>query len=159
MVDDATFTRESSELLPVLYRVSMSILHARFDAQDAVQQGLLKAWEHRNRARPESLRAWLTRIVINECRNIQRARMRVLPVACIREESPQFTPADTALSDAIETLPDKLKIPLLLRYMEQYSEREIALALGLPVTTVKNRLYRARSALKKMLTDSEVTFE
>lgn len=50
MVDDATFTRESSALLPGMYRLAMSILHARSDAQDAVQQALLRAWERRARS-------------------------------------------------------------------------------------------------------------
>ena len=44
MVDDATFTRESSAMLPGLYRLSMSILHAQADAQDAVQQGLFDSF-------------------------------------------------------------------------------------------------------------------
>ena len=157
MVDDAPFTRESSALLPGMYRLAMSILHARSDAQDAVQQALLRAWERRARARPESFRAWLTRIVINECRNVQRARMRVFPVE--QPQTPQHVPEDVGLYEAIEGLPEKLRTPLLLHYMERYSEREIAGALGVPVTTVKNRLFRARRELKKTLTDSEVTFE
>lgn len=157
MVDDATFTRESSALLPGLYRLAMSILHARADAQDAMQQALLRAWERRTGARPESFKAWLTRIVINECRNVQRARRRVFPVE--QPQPPSYAPEDTGLYEAIEGLPEKLRTPLLLRYMERFSEREIAEALGIPVTTVKNRLYRARLEVKKTLTDSEVTFE
>ena len=157
MVDDATFTRESSAMLPGLYRLSMSILHAQADAQDAVQQGLLRAWAARDRARPESLRAWITRIVINECRNIQRSRMRVFPAERVAEPAPQHVLEDLGLYEAIDGLPEKLRTPLLLRYMERYSEREIAASLGVPVTTVKNRLYRARRALDRRL--SEVRFE
>ena len=143
-----------------LYRLSFSILHTRHDAQDAVQQGLLRAWERRETARPEQIRAWLTRIVINECHNIQRKRMRVV----LMDEMPEMAaPEDTyeaeaELRSAIDSLPEKLRVPLLLRYMERYSETEIAQTLGVPVTTVKNRLFRARRAVRAKF-DEEVTFE
>lgn len=158
MVDDETFTRESSAMLPSLYRVCQSILRAHSDAQDAVQQALLKAWTHRNRAKPESFRAWLMKIAINESRNVQRSRMRIVPVETLPEEAEQIS-EDWALREAMAALPEKLRTPLLLKYMEGYSEREIASALSIPVTTVKNRLFRARNALRNALSGAEVTFE
>lgn len=156
MIDDRAFTREASEQLPALYRLSFSILRSQADAQDAVQQGMLRAWERRAQVRPEAFRGWLTRIVINECHNIQRGRMRVFPVGEMPEGEQQES---GELAEAIEALPERLRTPLLMRYMEGYSEREIAAALRVPVTTVKNRLFRARKALKKQLSGSEVTFE
>lgn len=159
VIDDQAFAREAEAMLPGLYRMSASILRTQADAQDAVQQGLLRAWERRAQAREGSFRGWLTRIVINECHNIQRGRMRVFPVDTL-PESPQPGPEEshTALLSAVDALPEKLRTPLLLRCMEEYSEKEIASALGVPVTTVKNRLHRARMALKKQL-GSEVTWE
>ena len=77
-MESNAFSRIADENMQGLYRLSFSILHTRHDAQDAVQQGLLRAWERRETARPEQIRAWLTRIVINECHNIQRKRMRVV---------------------------------------------------------------------------------
>jgi RNA polymerase sigma-70 factor (ECF subfamily) len=53
-------------------------------------------------------------------------------------------------------LPESLRTPLLLFYMENYTEKETARALGITVTAVKNRLFRARRALKQRLTDWEV---
>lgn len=158
MIDDRAFAAEAQELLQGLYRLSLSILRSQADAQDAVQQGMLRAWERRAQASPERFRGWLTRIVINECHNIQRERMRVFPVEKMPE--PEFqTQGDDGLAEAIDALPENLRTPLLMRYMEGYTEREIAAALGVPVTTVKNRLFRARKALKKQLGHSEVTFE
>lgn len=156
MIDDRAFTREASEQLPALYRLSYSILRSQADAQDAVQQGMLRAWERRAQVSPEGFRSWLTRIVINECHNIQRRRMRVFPVGEMPEREQQES---GELAEAIDALPERLRTPLLMRYMEGYSEREIAAALRVPVTTVKNRLFRARKALKKQLSGSEVTFE
>ncbi len=157
MIDDRAFTREASEQLPALYRLSFSILRSQADAQDAVQQGMLRAWERRAQVRPEGFRGWLTRIVINECHNIQRGRMRVYPVGEMPERMQQQESGE--LAEAFDALPERLRTPLLMRYMEGYSEREIAAALHVPVTTVKNRLFRARKALKKQLSGSEVTFE
>ncbi|MED9958674.1 MAG: sigma factor, partial [Christensenellales bacterium] len=79
MVDRQEYERVAQELLPTLYKIAMGILRADADARDAVQQALLKAWEKRGGARSGSFRGFLTRIVINECRNIQRERMRVFP--------------------------------------------------------------------------------
>ena len=87
MIDEAMFVREAEAMLPGLYRLSLSILRAQADAQDAVQQGMLRAWERRTQAREETLRGWMTRIVINECRNIQRRRMRVVPAERMPERA------------------------------------------------------------------------
>ncbi len=62
------------------------------------------------------------------------------------------------LYDAVFALPEDLRLPLLLKYVQDLSEKEGAQALGIPVTTFKNRLHRARKTLRKNL-DREVTFE
>lgn len=160
VIDERVFTEAAQMQLAGLYRLSLSILASAADAQDAVQQGMLRAWERRGQVSDESrLRAWLMRIVINECRNIQRRRMRVFPVAELprgAQESGEI--ADGGLKEAIDALDEKLRTPLLLRYMEGFSEREIAQTLSVPVTTVKNRLFRARKALRAGLEDAEVRF-
>lgn len=156
MISEEQFTREAMELSPMLYRVSMSILRHEADCRDAVQQALMKTWAARERIEPDRFRAYLTRVLINECRNIQRQRMRVTPMAVLPEGETQAQPEETELKEAIRLLPENLRTPLLLFYMENYSEKETALALGITVATVKNRLYRARRALKKRLTDWEV---
>lgn len=160
MIDEATFVREAEAMLPGLYRLSMSILRAQADAQDAVQQGMLRAWERRAQAREATLRGWMTRIVINECRNIQRRRMRVVPAERMPERAaPDPGEALFPLREAIEGMPEKLRTPLLMRCMEGYSEREIAVALGVPVTTVKSRIFRGKKWLREQFGRSEVTFE
>ena len=159
MIEEADFVREAQAMLDGMYRLSMSILRRREDAQDAVQQAMLRAWERRAQVREGSFRGWLTRIVINECRNIQRARMRVIPMDELPERTAPAQEDDGALALAMEALAEKLRTPLLLRYMEGFSEKEIAQALGVTLPTVKSRLHRARRALREELGDSEVTFE
>jgi RNA polymerase sigma-70 factor (ECF subfamily) len=157
MADRLEYERVAQEALPSLYKTAMGILRCDADARDAVQQALLKGWEKKENAQQGKFRWYLTRILINECRNIQRQRMRVFPAEVPPAVAP--TPPDYQdLYGAIFQLPDELRLPLLLKYAQGLSEKEAAKALGIPVTTFKNRLHRARKALRKTL-DREVTFE
>ena len=139
------------QLLPGLFRLAQSILRHREDAMDAVQQAIEKAWKASGRMRPGEEKAYITRIVINECRNIQRQRMRQTPVESVPERAEE-TPSDD-LKLAVTALPEELRLPLLMKYMEGYREREIAEALDISVPSVKNRLFRARRKLKELLTE------
>ncbi len=80
MISSEQFTQEVTALSPTLYRLCISILRLEQDAQDAVQQGLMKAWQKKDAVRPDTFRPFLTRIIVNECRNIQRHRLRMIPV-------------------------------------------------------------------------------
>ena len=66
-----------------------------------------------------------------------------------------YTHTSVALHDAIAHLDDKLRLPVVLHYMEGYRVDEIAKMLRLPSGTVKSRLMRARARLKDMLDDQE----
>ena len=159
MVDGALFLRETENRLTRLYQVAYSILRARQDAEDAVQQALLKAWAARGRARPETFGPWLTRIVVNECRNIQRHRMWVIPCEAVAAQAEAFTTPDPDLWNAVQALPESLRLPFSLKYVAQCTEREVAQAMHLPVSTIKNRLAKARKILRAALTEWEVSFE
>lgn len=157
MIAKAEYERVATELLPTLYKIAFGILRSDADARDAVQQALLKAWEKRDTAREGLFRAFLTRILINECRNIQRQRMRVFPAPL--DALPMEAPPDyRELYEAIYALPDKLRLPVWLKYLENYSEQEAARALGVSVSAFKSRLHRARKTLRAAL-EREVTFE
>lgn len=158
MISENMLTQQMQIQLEPLYRMSLSILRSQADAQDAVQQGMLRAWERRHQAGDASrVRAWLTRIVINECRNIQRKRMRIFPVAEMPPDAHDGEMPGGQLREAMGRLDEKLRTPLLLHYMDGFSEKEIGRILGIPATTVKSRLYRARKALEREL-QAEVRF-
>ncbi len=157
MIDAETFTREVEALLPTLYRIARSMLRSETDAQDAVQQALVNAWTRLHTVEPARFRAWVTRIVVNECHNVHRHRARVTPVEQIAETRAYAQP-DLDVADAIQGLPDKWRIPFLLKYAADYKEREIAQALRLPLATVKSRLFCARRELRRKLSDQEVSF-
>lgn len=153
-MDEATYLALCQREMQPLYRIACSIVGSPQDAEDAVQQALLNAWRAREKARSGSERAWMMQILVNECRSILRKRRRLIPV----EEVPCRSSGlpEMALNDALRALPESLRTPLLLKYMEGMTEKEVAAALRLSIPGVKNRLYRARKALQKQL-DEEVS--
>ena len=151
------FTRRVLALEGRLYRISCGMLRSPQDRQDAVQEAVLKAWQKLDGLRNEKFfETWLTRILINECYNLLAARKTQLPL----EEAPELPAADEGgnreLRDALLGLDEKLRLPVILHYMEGYRVREIAGILGLPEGTVKTRLARAKRELKKYLEEEEV---
>ena len=144
---------EVEQLAPSLRRIAYSIVCNEHDAQDAVQQALLAVWARRECVEFARLKPYLTRAVINACRDIQRARQKAIPMKEMPEMS--YQPPDGVLADAVERLPEELRLPLLLHYMEGYKLAEIAGALGQSLPQVTSRLFRARKRLKRMLEEAE----
>lgn len=148
-MDKSSFEQLYLQQLPGLYRLAMSILHHRDDAQDAVQQSVLEAWKKVDHIRGGKEKAYLARIVINECHNIQRRRQRVTPVFAFPEQSKENLTAEVCvLKESLNAIPEKLRTPFLLVYMEGYSEKEAAEALGITLYSVKSRLKRSKQKLK-----------
>ena len=141
------------ELLPGLYRLAVSILYHREDAMDAVQQTAEKAWRVSDRIQSGREKAYIVRIVINECRNIQRYRKRVVPRSDFAEE--KTYDENPKLYATICGLPEKYRLPLLMKYMEGFSEKEIAETLHISESAVKSRLHRARNKLKDIILERE----
>ena len=131
-MDERTYIRLSEDMMPAMHRMACSILRSQADAQDAVQQALLNAWKARENARSGAERAWLMRITLNECRNLQRDRLRQSRLAAmVQPEQAAWKPPNLALREAVDALPSRLRTPFLLKYMEGMSERETAEALAL----------------------------
>ena len=144
---------EVERLAPSLRRIAYSIVRNEHDAQDAVQQALLAVWARRECVEFARLKPYLKRAVMNACRDIQRARQKAIPMKEMPEMS--YQPPDGVLADAVERLPEELRLPLLLHYMEGYKLAEIAGALGQSLPQVTSRLFRARKRLKRMLEEAE----
>ena len=143
----AEFEQLYITLYPGLYRLAQSILRQEADAQDAVQQSAVKAWAAADRIGLGKEKAYITRIVINECRNIQRHRRRVLPTDR-QEDAADPAHPDSELKAVVDSLPETLRLPLLLRYMEGYTEAEAAAILRITRNTLRARLKRARAKLR-----------
>lgn len=146
------FTQEIALNTGLMYRVAYTILRNEEDCKDALQDAVLKAWEKRFSLKNEqSFRPWLTRIVINSCYNIQRKRRPTVSIEEIQE--PSVPPPDLALSMALQSLPEKLRLPITLVYSEGMSYADAAQALRLPTGTIRGRIHRAKEQLRKELSE------
>ena len=146
-MEEERFVSEVRAMERTLYRVARGYLRTWDECADAVQEALCKAWDKRKRVDESYFRPWLTRIVINECHNIGRRKKRLIPVA-EPEREPVPEPVLPELADALDTLPEKLRLPLTLHYLEGFSVEEIARILRIPAGTVKSRLHQARNQLR-----------
>jgi RNA polymerase sigma-70 factor (ECF subfamily) len=149
-MDKDRFVHEIEAYGETMYRVAFTILRNDDACRDALQESALKAWEKRNTLRkPEYFSTWMTRILINECHNLLRKRRRLISMDAVAE--PDLPPPDPALALALQSLPEKLRLPLVLRYSEGMDEAQIAKTLRLPASTVRGRIYRAKKQLRKEL--------
>ena len=107
-----------------------------------------------------AFRPWLMRILINECRNLARRTRGEVPTDEIPDR-PQAEDAyeqrlrDEGLHQALMRLPEKIRLTMVLFYLDGFSQREICGILRVPAGTVKSRLNQGRKQLKKQL-ESEV---
>ena len=156
-MDKQEFSRRVLAVEGRLYRISYGMLHNAQDQMDAVQEAVLKAWQNLGRLRREEFfETWLTRILINECHNIQGARRRIASVDELPEPAAPPEDGNRALRDALLALDEALRLPLLLCYMEGYRVREIAKILRIPEGTVKSRIARAKRKLRALLEEKDI---
>ena len=106
------FAKRIAGMMQTLYRVSYAQLSQSCDREDAVQECLCKAWQKRHQLRDERyMQTWVIRILINECRNIQRKKSRLVPLFELPErEAPAG--ADRELHDALFALDEGSACPL-----------------------------------------------
>jgi len=151
-VDKDTFARRITQIQDSLYRVAASYLRGEHDRLDAVSEAILKAWDKRETLRDERyFGTWMTRILIRECVNIQRRQKRVLPMETMPEETDEPDEAVSALRDALERLPQRLRTMAVLHYMEGYDAREVARIMGTTKSAVCAGLFRARGKLRAFI--------
>ena len=149
-MNKADFVRRVRGCERRLYRVARTLLSRDTDCEDAVQEALLRAWARRSSLREEAyFETWLIRILINECKNIYRRNPQA--EAELPQNLSEAAYETSPLFDALQALPQKLRITLELHYIEGYKTREIAKLLNLPESTVKWRLAKARRILKDEL--------
>jgi RNA polymerase sigma-70 factor (ECF subfamily) len=138
---------------------------ARGDADDIVQEAMLRAFKSFDGFRGEAVKPWLLAIVRN-CHLSALERKKRHSAAPLDEigdiAAPEPTPECTAMNTgmgraldrAIAALPEEFREVVLLRELEDMSYREIAAATGAPIGTVMSRLARGRALLKANLEGS-----
>ena len=139
------------------FRVAYSVLRQREDAEDVAQEAFVRAYRHFARLRDRArFRAWLVRLTwrlaLDRRRSDRRREVReqVLQARRLLTE-PAREERVQQLWDAIEALPEKLRLVVVLASIEGHDTAEVATLLGVPQGTVKSRLFLARQRLKEML--------
>ena len=143
------------------FRVAYGVLRRREDAEDVAQEALARAYRNLGKLRDrQRFRSWLVRIswrlALDHRRAGQRREHREQAVA----EAPPAPSAEDVLVGnefrerlwrAVDALPEKLRVVVVLAGIEGYDTREVAGVLGRPEGTVKSRLHLARKRLVELL--------
>jgi RNA polymerase sigma-70 factor, ECF subfamily len=152
------------------FRVAFSVLRQREDAEDVAQEAFAKAYRSFNQLRDRTrFRAWLVRMTwrmaLDRQRSNRRRLARELPIEVEAGLQTRLEPSrhgETAdvvaareraehLWNAIEALPDKLRLVVVLAGIEGHDMGEVSALLDVPEGTVKSRLFLARKQLKERL--------
>ncbi len=158
------FESRLAECGSLAYRVAQGVLRNAADAEDVAQEALLRAYQKFDRLRDVTrFRAWLVRITfrlaLDRWRSAKRREQRETNWALPEQRPSPPTTEEIAASNAfqvrlekaLEELPEKLRLVLLLAAIEGYTLDEVAAMLGVPQGTVKSRLFHARKALAEKL--------
>ncbi|NIP80231.1 MAG: sigma-70 family RNA polymerase sigma factor [Gemmatimonadetes bacterium] len=144
-------------------RYALRMLGNRADAEDAVQETFIRAYRSLPQYREEGrFRAWVFKILVNRCRTHVDGRNRRgevllsadrVPAAALpaREPAPSAPFRREAIRSAVEALPVTLREAFLLKYVEEWTYREMAELTGASVSALKMRVARARETLRSQL--------
>ena len=152
--DQQAFLILVQPLLPAAYRLAVGMLRSEPDAEDAVQEAVLKAWRHFGRFHGGSnLGPWLFTIVANECRSQRRSRWWSVvrsPDAPddVIDPTTSHDPATIDLRRALYHLPHDQRFILILRFYLDLSYEEVGETLGISTKAAKSRTYRAVERLR-----------
>lgn len=135
----------------MLYRVCLVNLKNPADAEDAVQETLIKYLCKAPRFQNgEHQKAWLIRVAVNQCRDFLRRRCREeLPLEDAADQAPESE--QSPVLEALLTLPEKFRTALTLHYVEGFSVAEIGKITGTGASAVKMRLQKGRRLLEEAM--------
>ncbi|WP_420644044.1 RNA polymerase sigma factor [Candidatus Leptofilum sp.] len=168
--EDAAYVTLYNEYGGMIYRLCMSLLQNREDAEEVLQDSFEYAFRRLDQydANKSAFKTWLYRIAVSRCHN--KRRRKWLPtfslsqlinqgqdVTDIEAPSPaemmQLTEKQQVVWAAIQALSDKLRETAVLRYYEGFSFVEIGQILGIPTKTAESRMRLAHNALRKALAE------
>lgn len=154
-MNDTDYIRRVYQLERRMYRIAYAILWNDADCADAVSEAVFRGWMKKDGLREEAyLETWLIRILINCARDLLKKRSAV-PLPEQYEPAGTESVEDGVLREALQKLPDKYRLPLLLHHSEGYSLAEVAAMLKIPEPLVKSRLHQARAALRALLGEED----
>lgn len=145
-----------------IYYFCYYLMQNQADAEDVCQEVFVKALLA-DRSKVQDLKSWILRIASNECSNVLRRRktglmkeIRTFLLSCPHsfnpvEESLYHQETKTELHKLYNKLPDKIRMVVVLRYVNELTVPEISRVINIPEGTAKSRLNRGLKLLKKMV--------
>jgi RNA polymerase sigma-70 factor (ECF subfamily) len=155
---DERFEEMVSRQARFMFQVAFGVLRNRQDAEDAVQEAFLKLYRGEAWLRMENERGFLARTVWRVALDhLPKAAERMSDVAEMELAASGESPEQSAvggderavLKRLIDGLPEELRQPLLLSSIEEMTSREVAEVMGVPEGTVRTRVMRARTELRR----------
>lgn len=150
--DADAFTQLMQSQMQNLYKTARALLSNEEDAADAISDTILACWEKLDQLQEASyFRTWMTRILINKCRDLQRRNARFYPA----EEVPEQAETDRGFAnvewnEVLCAVDEKYRLVLMLYYVDGYKTGEIGQILEIPESTVRTRLARGREHLAQV---------
>lgn len=143
---------------PYALRIAYAILKNKYDASDAVQETFIRVYRHIDTFdMTKSFRPWFYQILINESRRLitKRAKQAVHvesnEILDLLEHKKEKPKAAEDVMIALEYLHEDDRTILILKYLDNFTEKELAQIMNLKVNTVKTRLYRARKRVQSIM--------
>lgn len=139
-------------------RVATAVTKNQNTASDVVQETFIRVYKNIGDFDcDKAFKPWFYRILINECNRYLKKQAKVIPMEI--DDKVKLEPQIDAhhfeeyedLYDAIQSLDDTQRIPIVLKYLNDFTEMDIALALELNINTVKSRLFKGKRKLKELL--------
>lgn len=134
----------------MLFRICLVMLKNPMDAEDAVQETMLKYIQKTPEFESgDHEKAWLIKVASNKCRDILKSRWRNVPLdfEIIREYS--CSDEDSRIMEALMSLPEKFRIVMTLYYVEEYRVDDISQIIGKTSSCIKMRLQKGRKLLEE----------
>ena len=135
----------------MLYRLSLIMLKNESDAEDVVQETIIKYYQKAPIfADGEHEKAWLIKVATNKCRDLLRVRGRYIQIEENFLEQLADEETDYDIIEALTALPEKYRLVLTLYYIEGYRIEDIAKIISRTSSAVKMRLQKGRKLLKEI---------
>lgn len=157
MFTDEQFIKCAQKNMDTVFRVAVSYMKSRTDADDITQNVLIKLYHADKEFESDAhVKHWLIRVTINECKKALLSPWRQSePIGDYAASLTFATPEHSELFYAVMDLPKKYRVAIFLYYYEDYSTEEISQLLGIPQATVGTHLKRGRERLKKHLLEAD----
>lgn len=155
--DPDAFDRLMRTKLQSMYRIAFSMLHNEADAADAVQETVLKCWQKIGQLKnDEYFQTWLTRILINQCKDILKDRKKYVPIENLPEMSYEDHYFTSEWKKLLDSLNEKYRVVMELYYVEGFATKEIAQMLHITDMNVRSRMARGRKQLEQFIHYNQV---